>query len=250
MIEVYDYRNCFVISTSAHEGKDTNTCRSQILCRCELIDGGAGGSEEFFLCKECVGEHMYPEGEMVQIPTSEVVSIVGREHCKQCKKFADHGDDVTHVTRLDEKVRSFAGELYYYSDMRYVLPRTNATPLETPDDIIDATLGARAMVARTTIHSEDGKQTARIEYPVVYSNCHPPTKRFQIDVGPVIFPDFAAAVEVPIARLELAYVLFNEFDLAEFAIRTPTTIGDGPRTLHYSKAMKLKAKNELFLIET
>ena len=74
-MEVLDYRTCFVFSTSAIEGVEQNTCRTQILAQCDLGNDETGVSATFYLGKTCIGEHMYMEGGIAQIPTSEVCVV-------------------------------------------------------------------------------------------------------------------------------------------------------------------------------
>jgi hypothetical protein len=81
-----------------------------------------------------------------------------------------------------------------------------------------------------------------------YVNIHPPAGRFQVDVGPILFPDFASTEELIVDRIHLAYLLFNQPDEVEFAIREATVVADGQsaQTLHYSKVVKIAATSELF----
>ena len=55
-----------------------------------------------------------------------------------------------------------------------------------------------------------------------------------------------------IYRLDLAYVMYNELDSAEFAVRTPTRVSESSEaeTLHYSKVFRMGATNELFSLAT
>jgi len=74
-MDVLDYRSSFVINTSAVDGVDQNTCRTQIMARCVVDNRATGECGDFFLGKECIGETMYSDAGIAQVPTSEV-SIV------------------------------------------------------------------------------------------------------------------------------------------------------------------------------
>jgi hypothetical protein len=248
-VEIYDYRNCYILYTSACDGVERNTCRIQVLSCCELTNEGTGKSHEFFLGKACIGEHVYPEeGGIAQIPTSEACIIfTDREH-KLVKKFASHDRDLVQIAGLREKKTTFSGLEVYLTDVHFSLPMAQARVLESHDDIIKATLDFEPMVGRTTIWDADRHWRAVIEFPMTYINVLPRTNSFQPDVGPVLYPDFASTSMPLISRLELAYVMFQDFDKAEFAVHVPTAIGtDGEcKTLHYSKVVYTDAKNELF----
>ena len=247
-MEVLDYHRCFTLHTSAIDGEEINTCRTQILARCDLVNEETGEAGEFFLGKACIGEHMYMEGGITQVPTSEVCVVFSEDRTMLLKRFADHGNDVIQIGRLGEKKRLFDGRYAYGTDLRLDLQWAPARRLENPDEIIQAVLSSEIMVGRTILQDEESHWRTLIEFPVVYMNVHPPARRFQVDVGPVLFPDFRKPAESLIARLELAYVLFNEFDRVELAVRVPTRISEDQEaeTLHYSRVVYLSARNELF----
>jgi len=48
--------------------------------------------------------------------------------------------------------------------------------------------------------------------------------RFQVDTGPLLWPDLASSAPHPIERFEVAYVAYCTFDRAEFILRRPTPI--------------------------
>lgn len=246
---IYDYRNCYILYTSACEGVERNNCRIKILSRCELTNEETGKNHEFFLAKACIGEHVYPEeGGIAQIPTSEACMIFTDRERKLVKRFASHDMDLVQIAGLQEETTTFSRLKVYVTDVRFSLPMAQARVLETRDDIIKATLAFEPIVGRTTIWDADRHWRATIEFPMIYINVLPRTKGFQPDVGPVLYPDFASTSMPLISRLELAYVMFQDFSKAEFAVRVPTAIGaDGEcKTLHHSKIVHTDAKNELF----
>jgi len=247
-MEVLDYRSCFAFTTSAIEGKEKNTCRTQILAKCDLASGEADAGGSFYLGKACIGEHMYMDGGIAQVPTSEVCVVFSEGRNMLLKKFADHASDVIQIGDLDEKQRLFDGRHAHVIAQRLQLTRTEARLLESPEDIARATLSSEPMVGRTTVQDAGSGWGAVIEFPVAYMNVHPPRMGYQADVGPVLFPDFRALGEDPIASLRLAYILYNGPDSAEFAVRVPTKVGDaeGVVSLHYSSVIQTPATNELY----
>jgi hypothetical protein len=82
-------------------------------------------------------------------------------------------------------------------------------------------------------------------------NIHPPIKGFQVDVGPILFPDFAAAQDPTVSMFELAYILYNRLDKAEFAVREPTypAAVNGVQVMHYAKVQYVNVRNELFSLD-
>jgi len=247
-MEVLDYGRCFAFDTSAIDGKEKNTCRTQILSKCELGNVQTGEKENYFLGIACIGEHMHMETGMTQIPTSEVCIIFNDKVHKLVKKFAHHDNDVVQIAKNGEKSKLFDGRYAYWTDMHLDLKTVEASLLETNEEILKATLESEVLVGRTTVWDEGRQWQAVLEYPVVYMNVHRPTKSIQIDIGPILFPIFDEKAESPIEQMELAYILYQKPDEAEIVVRAPTEVAEGGKlqTLHYSKVIEMDVKNELF----
>ena len=246
-MNVIDYRNSFVINTAAQDGVEMNTCRAQVNASCVLTDM-AGQSHELYLGKECIGEHMYKEIGIAQVPTAEVATIFGRSESSLLKKFANHDNDVVQSGAMDVRRKGFAGGYAYWTDLQFILRTAQARPLKTVEEIISATLAGEAMVGRTVLIDLERGWEATLEYPINYVNVHPPAARFQVDVGPILYPDLTSTEAAVVDRVQLAYVMYNQLDEVEFAIRMPTVVTEGQsgETLHYSEVFKVLAPSELF----
>ncbi|NWG12237.1 MAG: hypothetical protein HXY20_01745 [Acidobacteria bacterium] len=247
-MEILDYRNSFAFTTSAFDGQEDNTARMQLLSRCQIHDLENGTESEFFLGKACIGEHVYQD-KIAQIPTSEVNVIFGYGMYKLLKKFASHEHDEVQVSRVEEKQRNFDGRYRYLTDQHFCLRKREGRVLETPQEIIRAMLAGDPMVGRTIL-PKVGRWEAFVEYPLTYMNVHPPISGFQIDEGPIVFPELTPETEKPIERLEMAFILYNRLDRAEFIVRSPTQISQSPAavTLHYSKYLLLEVQTQIFAL--
>jgi hypothetical protein len=88
-----------------------------------------------------------------------------------------------------------------------------------------------------------------LEYPVKTMNVLREPPRFQVDTGPLILPDFTSTAEHRIERLEMAYVVYNGFDRAEFIRRKPLAIPSTDSrlatTTDYSLVEIVTARNEI-----
>ncbi len=98
---------------------------------------------------------------------------------------------------------------------------------------------------------EEGLELAR-EYPVKTMNISLDSSLYQVDTGPVAFPDLARRYERPLESLSLAFVAFNAPHFADFVIEQPTpVIEDGQelaQVYHFSNPFSLTAKNRLLAI--
>lgn len=245
-MDLLDFNRSSVINVSARDGEDINTCRTHVLARCVIERHDA--EEEYFLGKECIGEYMYAERGIAQVPTSEVCIVFGREESSLLKRFANHDHDVIQTGPVDVPRECFDGSVASWTDIRFVLNRSPARRLATAEEIIGATLNGEVLVGRTTLPDADNGGHAVLEYPIHYMNVHPPELRFQVDVGPVLYPDFTSTAESLVECMQLAYVLFNRLDEAEFALRVPTRVAadQEAEVLHYAHVIKAEARSELF----
>ena len=81
-------------------------------------------------------------------------------------------------------------------------------------------------------------------------NAYMDANEFQVDTGPLIVPDFARETERTIERFDMAYVVYNTFDKAEFVLRKPVSIAqsghESIRTTDYSEVRVLPASHEIY----
>lgn len=246
MTQMTDYRNTYIINSSAIDGRPCNTCRTQALASCTLIDDTSGTSETYYLGKACIGEHMYLEGGIAQVPTAEVCITFGKEQYKLQKHFADHRDDVVIIARPDEEAKLFDGRTAVWTELRFEVSQAQATPLNTIEDMIVATERLKPLVARTVIENPGRGVRAVLEYPIPYMNFRPDRRQVQIDVGPVLFAGPAGHVANGIEGTEMAYIMYTDLDRAEFAVRSTAPVGSDGQTLHYSNIIHTDAATTLY----
>ena len=75
-------------------------------------------------------------------------------------------------------------------------------------------------------------------------------RRFQVDTGPLLFPDFTRTTDRWITLFAVAHTCYNTFDRAEFILRRPTpVIREGVtagEVMHYSDIRRIPARNRIF----
>jgi hypothetical protein len=165
-MNVLDYRNSHVITVAAKDGVEMNTCRTQVLASCALTDINDDQTYEFYLGKECIGEYMYREIGIPQVPTSEVGIIFSKGDSSLWKKFANHDHDVTQSGPWDVRRKGFAGGYAYWTDLQFILKSAEARPLSTSEEITASTMSGEAMVGRTEFSDPERGWKAMLEYPV------------------------------------------------------------------------------------
>ena len=127
------------------------------------------------------------------------------------------------------------------------------TALESYEEIRDATHASKPIVAQTEIYNEETSLRATIEYPVKTMNISVDKSLYQVDTGPVAYPDLTKQHDPAIECLQLAFVAFNAPHFADFIIEQPTPVVEDEKELaqvyHYSKPFSLPARNRLLALE-
>ena len=246
-----DFSNSYHTFFGASGG---NNSRHHIDAACTVLDDSTGASQTFFLVAPCRGERMYLESELFHMPSYEFAGIWGTEEHLQLRRHWSYGPGQPGA--LDEeaagrpRARQYGKSGERFRDVRldiHTFPRTRV--LDNASDIAAVNLELRPLVARTELRHEASSRRAFLEYPVRTMNMVGDPPRFQVDTGPMLVPDFESQAEHAIERIDLAYVVYNVFDRAEFILRRPTPIlHDGNPvawTSDYSVVKVLEARHQI-----
>jgi hypothetical protein len=240
-IRCLDYGRSFL----CHKGESaaSNAVRFQVESRTTLIDEKNKRTHVFYQCASCKSEHTFAKKDLFQKDNYDFLPIFGdgkvlifRRHCRITKTYRGikNVEDVWGVPIL----KLHAGE-----------PLTH---LDTWDKIRSATDAALPIVTQTEIRDEKTGLRAVIECPTKTMNIEPKQRIYQVDTGPICYPDFSKKYDPPIDCLRLAFIAFNAPDFADFVVEQPTAvIEEGKercKVYHFSGPFSVKAKNVLFAI--
>jgi hypothetical protein len=118
------------------------------------------------------------------------------------------------------------------------------------DDIQEATMLGLSLVSQTGIKDAETGLQAIIECPVKTMNISPERRMFQVDTGPLCFPDLSKRYDPQIDCLSLAFVAFNSESSADFIVEQPTGVVRGGTEIcsiyHYSNPFSLEAHNVIY----
>jgi hypothetical protein len=223
-----------------------NTVRITFDARTEIIDERSGEREEFFLIRPCKSERMYVPRKMWQDPNYDFMGIWSKRQFRIFRTWAsipkrfstDRTDGL--VQNLDERFKDVSLDVRKFPSTRVL--RTNR-------EVVKATLGGAPIVAFHEIRDRKRKLSAILEYPVTTMNIIAAESKFQVDTGPLLFPDFASKSAHRIAWLTPAFAVYNTFSYAEFVLRVPTSVAPGVKVMHYSKLLPMKVKTTLMVCE-
>ncbi len=222
-----------------------NKARIELEALIDVIDEASGESERFVLIAPCRTEWVYAEDRLFQIPSAEYRMIYSlKDHRSMGSKItyegppSKGGPHAPNFSSLEIDVQTFAGTRH----------------LKTPGEINSATETNIPLVARTELRDPKRGRRYIMEYPIRTMNFRPEEGSFQVDTGPLLVPDLNSEEDRPIDRLQMAHVVYNRLDKAEFILRRPTPITDGngkevTKVLHYSEVVEHPAETVLLAAE-
>lgn len=218
-----------------------NSARIQLDACCEIVDEKEGSSEVFFLITPCRSEWMYRSDTLFQNPNGEYCAIWSES------EFINVGHGLTE----NRSTQSASLIKERFKDFRLAVQTLDVSQaLVNVEQVIQATQENYALIGRTEICDDRKDIRACIEYPIKTININNEHKLFQVDTGPIPFPDFTCTSMRPIEWFSVAFVCYNTFDLAEFILRKPTPVMDGDRVLckvvTYSDIRRMPVRNNIF----
>lgn len=234
--ECLDYGLSFICNKASF-----NAVRFWVESRTTLTDEEAGTSHVFYQCGSCKSEHTFAEQNLFIEDNYDFLPILGGRDWLVFRR----------PCRISESYRQVKAEVWGEPVLK-LRPGKGVTALGSFEEIRDATAEGRPIVAQTEIRHEETKLTAVIEYPVKTMNVSLDDSVYQVDTGPVAYPDLSKRFEPPIDCLSLAFVAFNAPHFADFIVEQPTPVLQDEQELgqvyHYSSPFSLPARNRLLAL--
>jgi hypothetical protein len=239
-MQVLDYGRSYLFFTA--RGR-SNTARLQVEARCELLDRATGEREEYLFFASCKAENTHVRERLFQNPNYDFCGVFSAREFVLFRTPAAYETDPNSVGLIEE----------YFASAHHAFRWQDGRLLESAAQVTAATLAGTPLVGRTEWESEEAELRAVLEYPIKTMNVHPQDDRFQVDTGPLPFPDPARPGARWIERLLPAYIAWNRPDRAELILQRPTpVVRDGRevcRVLHYSEIRVLTVRNVVLRVE-
>ena len=234
-----DYGLSFICHESA-----LNSVRFWVESRTRIIDDKAGTVTDYYQCGSCKSENTFGKKDLLYADNYDFMPIFG-------------GDDLLIFRRsayISDRYRSVvkAKDVWGKPILRLRKP-PKVTELTTWKMIRDTTMAAVPIVTQTEITDPKTGLRAIIECPTKTMNIRAEDKMYQVDTGPIAFPDLTKRYERQIDCLRLAFLVFNTPHFTDFVIEQPTPVIEGDKkcqTYHYSSPFSLPAKNRVFAAGT
>ena len=236
-----DYGRSFLIGNGPE-----NEVRFWVESRTRIIDEGSGNDEELIQTASCKSEHTFAERGLFHQDNYDFLPIFGPEY----------GIIFRRKARVDTGYKRCLPSADMWNGQKHRLVEGERVEELTDNEAIrEATYRFAPLVSQTRISSEEAGLTAIIECPIKTMNTNRERDAYQVDTGPVAFPDLGGGYERHVDRISLAFLAFNAPDFTDFVIETPTDVGtptgvgEACQIYHYSKLVSLPAENRLFSVE-
>ena len=238
-IECLDYGRSFICHPST-----SNAVRFWVESRTTLYDDRAGNKLEILQCGSCKSENTFAKQDLLKKDNYNFMPIVA-------------GDDVLFINRFIDVRRVYKQHLKAEQAFGKPIPRlhfgAHVTELKTFEEIRDANATDIPLAAQTEVVNEETGLRCIMEYPIKTMNVSIDDSLWQVDTGPVVFPDLTQRFAPPLECARLAYAAFNAPHFCDFVIEQPTPIlRDGKEVcevFHYSNPVSFPSQNRVLAVE-
>ena len=234
--------------TSSHRPPFTlNNARIQIESRCKISDRATGAAQTFVLGASCKTEYVGVERDLWTEPNADFCIILSADSYLILKSWDRNNKGVMrYPAALGEQPERQSGRVSdTYDRVSINLRSMPAEALQGAQAIVAATLADDLLVGRCACRLRD-RYDIEIDFPIKTMNANERDWIYQVDSGPILFPDLSPDSRDWIDSFHLAYVAFNREDWAEFILQVPTPLGDGVTVNHYSRIVQMKTQNTIF----
>ncbi len=218
-----------------------NRVRFWVESRTRIIDTRTGAHEDFLQCGACKSEDTFAAKDLFMADNYDFTPIFGPTHGVIFRRKASASPQRYRDVRPSNK-------MWDGQTMRLRVAK-GAKLLTTNAAIRRATHSGHLLVAQTEFANESTGLRAIVEYPVKTMNIHDAKDMYQVDTGPLAFPDLSRRGERLADSISLAYAAFNVPGFTDFILETETPIAGGAaRVEHYSKRVTVNGANRLFAL--
>lgn len=237
--------------TVSHEPPFTvNNVRIPLECRATLIDHATGDqTAHYALTASCKTERVNVEGDIWTQPNADLAVVASKGQALNIKAWdkVDKGVMRYPVSLGVQPERQLVDTDQAFDAFSIDMHFRTAIELEDIVETIEVLAGNQEVMARTVIRH--GSYEFIVEYPVKAVNFSERDRYYQVDTGPILFPDFKQHDGGNVIEcMKLAYISHNSPSWAEFILNVPTPLTDDLSVHHYSRSVRLNVHNQLFRV--
>ncbi len=237
-IQCLDYGRSFICNTST-----MNAVRFWVESRTILYDDRAGTNLVIYQCGSCKSERTFAKDNLLAEDNYDFMPIYGGEDMLILRRHVDARDGYRQLRKVNDVWGEPILRLHYGKTVK---------ELNTFEEIRDVTATDTPLAAQTEIANEETGLRCVMEYPIKTMNISIDKSIWQVDTGPIAFPDLTKRFDPPVDSVRLAFAVFNAPHFCDFVIEQPTPIErDGEevcRVYHYSNPVSFPAKNRVLAV--
>ena len=226
-----DYGRSFLIGKAP-----SNEVRFWVESRTRIIDEASGHNEDYIQVGSCKSENTFGATDLLLADNYDFLPIFGPEWSVVFRRKAYLNEGYSEIRPSDE---------WWDGPQYYLVEGQEVEELTSNEAIRQATYDFAPIVTQTEIRNDETRLRAIIECPVKTMNTRRGDDMYQVDTGPVAFPDLSQRRERLIDGIALAFVVFNAPHFADFVLEVPTAVG-GEQVHHYSEILSLEAENRVY----
>ena len=217
-----------------------------------IFDDRDGTAKCIYQCGSCKAENTFDAqgpGDLFKQPNYDFIPVLCGDEILIFRRgaYRDAAHDMGY-TAFETRNPSFG------SFTHSVVTTEDVALLDSFETIVQATRRHLPIVGKTLIENPETQLRAEIEYPVKTLNLLFDPDIYQVDTGPVLFPDLSQRYDTWAEAMSLAYIAYETRtrDFADFVVEAPVPVlKDGEevcRVMHYSQTLTCKAVNSLWSI--
>jgi hypothetical protein len=233
-----DYGRSFVTFVTPSRG---NNARLQIESTCTLTDRNTGKATEYLFFASCKSENTYARTNLFHADNydfcgifSDEEFVIFRTRSRHTAGFRDQGLWRGRFEAIHRQVCTVETE-----------------ELGIDHEVVQASLSGVPLIGTVAFKVPDSTWDARLEFPIKTLNANDIEVIWQVDTGPVAWPDTTRPVSLGIESLTPAYVAYNCRTFADFVVQQPLRIADGAAEVtHYSGLVTVPAEARVWAVKS
>lgn len=238
-MDVLDFGRSFVtMVTPIKEGQYYS--RLQVEAVTTITDTRTNHSEDYFSFASCKAEEAFAKEQLFFKDNYDFCGILSSKEYAIFRTYSTYRD-IFYDYGLWTK---------YFNDILFHIKKNDAKELSLIEEIVDASIDNLALVGR--VEFDFDFYNVLIQFPVKTMNMDKERVRFQVDTGPIAFPDLTLKKDLLVETMSPAFVAYNAFDFADFIIQAPhacSNEGECLKVTHFSKQVSLQTKNSVLTIK-
>ena len=218
-----------------------NNSRMAVICRCLVSNAKTGNNTEYLLSASCKSEQVYVEKDVWHPLNADMCMIASVNEIMTVKSWDRNNKGVMLFPEsLGEQPERQPGlNADAFDSMTISVKMVEGKLLETNNEIVEAGLEFEPLVSQTEFDLKTGEHIL-LEYPVVCANFSRRHNSYQVDTGPVLWPDLSIEGRLFIEKLRHAFIAYNCPGWAELIVNVPTKVSEDISVNHYSKSVRIE----------